>query len=64
MAAGLFDQSYSWRSTVLALRVRGDHERNDPLRPNKRVKLAAPTSKGIHLFVKTKTLRGSLRAFR
>jgi hypothetical protein len=32
--------------------------------PNTRVKLAAPTSKGIHLFVKTKTLRGSLRAFR
>jgi len=32
MVAGLFDQSFSWRSTVLALRVRGDHERNDPLR--------------------------------
>jgi len=32
--------------------------------PNTRVKLSAPTSKGIHLFVKTKTLRRSLRAFR
>ena len=32
--------------------------------PNTRVKLAAPTSKGIHLFVKTKTLRRSLRAIR
>jgi len=32
--------------------------------PNMRVKLAAPTSKGIHLFVNTKTLRRSLRASR
>jgi len=32
--------------------------------PNMRVKLAAPTSKGIQLFVKTTTLRRSLRAFR
>ena len=32
--------------------------------PNMRVKLAAPTSKGIRLFVKTKALRRSLRAFR
>ena len=29
-----------------------------------RVQLAAPTSKGTHLFVKTQTLRRSLRAFR
>jgi len=34
------------------------------LRPNTRLKLAAPTTKGSHLFVNTKALRRSLGAIR
>src|SRR5258708_20582912 len=40
MVAGLFDQSSSWRLTALVPRALGDHDRNNQLRPNKRLKLA------------------------
>src|SRR5437870_6279922 len=49
MVAGLFDQSCSWHLTALVPRALGDHDRNDPLRPNKRLKLTARVDCGMNL---------------
>ena len=50
------------RCGLLSSRVMNSLQRS--VLPNMRLKLAAPTSKGIHLFVNDTALRRSLSAFR